>query len=477
MAAELSAEEEQVGTGRAEQHPRPCCEHPGGGRLFSPCIHAAFVDAAQPLGSPVCPLSAPSALPVCACPPTHPHSFPLRSPLLIISIPAPGLPRALPRRRYGAAPPVPVGLRGAVWGCVHALPTPRASRDVPASSPAVRHRRRMLLGSGAGLAAEHRPGMCGWEGGLSQCWGIWDAAVTQCLAFFPDISPPARFLSRGWGVFHGKLHFGAQLVPAHLTSVRNISPSASLARRPCYTTQLSPIKLPLGSLGDANGNALPSCRPPSSSWKRSTSGQASTMCPRSPGTWPSSSSWPASSTSCEPLSSSTPTGYVGGARGVTRPPVSLRVVLGGHAMSLPQETRLKEGIVKLKPHEEPLRSELLSGKFTILVGARCDAAPRGAACGHAVTSLSPTERSGPLGGLHRPVHSQAAPPQSQRAARGAPGALLPAGQGRGEVSRAQCSSTALCSGCCFVAACRPSSVSSVEVAYKQPLALCLHAKD
>lgn len=34
----------------------------------------------------------------------------------------------------------------------------------------------------------------------------------------------------------------------------------------------------------------------------------------------------------------------------------------------PQETRLKEGIVKLKPHEEPLRSELLSGKFTILVG-------------------------------------------------------------------------------------------------------------
>ncbi|XP_031472192.1 tyrosine-protein phosphatase non-receptor type 9 isoform X2 [Phasianus colchicus] len=39
---------------------------------------------------------------------------------------------------------------------------------------------------------------------------------------------------------------------------------------------------------------------------------------------------------------------------------------GGHAVSLPQETRLKEGIVKLKPHEEPLRSELLSGKFTIL---------------------------------------------------------------------------------------------------------------
>lgn len=32
-----------------------------------------------------------------------------------------------------------------------------------------------------------------------------------------------------------------------------------------------------------------------------------------------------------------------------------------------QETRRKEGIVKLKPHEEPLRSEILSGKFTILV--------------------------------------------------------------------------------------------------------------
>ncbi|XP_064422121.1 tyrosine-protein phosphatase non-receptor type 9 [Latimeria chalumnae] len=31
-----------------------------------------------------------------------------------------------------------------------------------------------------------------------------------------------------------------------------------------------------------------------------------------------------------------------------------------------RETRLKEGIVKLKPHEEPLRTELLSGKFTIL---------------------------------------------------------------------------------------------------------------
>uniref|UniRef100_A0A9J7XRT6 Tyrosine-protein phosphatase non-receptor type 9 n=1 Tax=Cyprinus carpio carpio TaxID=630221 RepID=A0A9J7XRT6_CYPCA len=31
-----------------------------------------------------------------------------------------------------------------------------------------------------------------------------------------------------------------------------------------------------------------------------------------------------------------------------------------------QETRLREGIVKLQPHEEPLRSELLSGKFTVL---------------------------------------------------------------------------------------------------------------
>ncbi|XP_010017034.1 PREDICTED: tyrosine-protein phosphatase non-receptor type 9, partial [Nestor notabilis] len=31
-----------------------------------------------------------------------------------------------------------------------------------------------------------------------------------------------------------------------------------------------------------------------------------------------------------------------------------------------RETRLKEGIVKLKPHEEPLRSALLSGKFTLL---------------------------------------------------------------------------------------------------------------
>ncbi|XP_028922195.1 tyrosine-protein phosphatase non-receptor type 9 [Ornithorhynchus anatinus] len=31
-----------------------------------------------------------------------------------------------------------------------------------------------------------------------------------------------------------------------------------------------------------------------------------------------------------------------------------------------RETRLREGIVKLRPHEDPLRSELLSGKFTIL---------------------------------------------------------------------------------------------------------------
>lgn len=28
---------------------------------------------------------------------------------------------------------------------------------------------------------------------------------------------------------------------------------------------------------------------------------------------------------------------------------------------------MREGIVKLQPHEEPLRSELLSGKFTVLV--------------------------------------------------------------------------------------------------------------
>uniref|UniRef100_A0A671S792 Tyrosine-protein phosphatase non-receptor type 9 n=1 Tax=Sinocyclocheilus anshuiensis TaxID=1608454 RepID=A0A671S792_9TELE len=31
-----------------------------------------------------------------------------------------------------------------------------------------------------------------------------------------------------------------------------------------------------------------------------------------------------------------------------------------------RETRLREGIVKLQPHEEPLRSELLSGKLTVL---------------------------------------------------------------------------------------------------------------
>uniref|UniRef100_A0A8C3CIC0 protein-tyrosine-phosphatase n=1 Tax=Cairina moschata TaxID=8855 RepID=A0A8C3CIC0_CAIMO len=170
------------------------------------------------------------------------------------------------------------------------------------------------------------------------------------------------------------------------------------------------------------------------------------MCPRSPGTWPSSSSWPASSTSCGPSSSSTPTGYVrvpcpphrcdppgkpfpalqsprgdvsggpasppdiGGWWEGGQPPGCARTGAAGRLRgdlshldfralplpasgfplkmcpaasrftfpaiplliktnkmkSPPQETRLKEGIVKLKPHEEPLRSELLSGKFTIL---------------------------------------------------------------------------------------------------------------
>lgn len=42
---------------------------------------------------------------------------------------------------------------------------------------------------------------------------------------------------------------------------------------------------------------------------------------------------------------------------------------------LPQETRLKEGIVRLQPQEEPLRSELLSGKFTVLVRAERYLAP------------------------------------------------------------------------------------------------------
>lgn len=41
---------------------------------------------------------------------------------------------------------------------------------------------------------------------------------------------------------------------------------------------------------------------------------------------------------------------------------------------LSQETRLREGIVKLQPHEEPLRSELLSGKFTVLVSS-CQSGP------------------------------------------------------------------------------------------------------
>lgn len=112
-----------------------------------------------------------------------------------------------------------------------------------------------------------------------------------------------------------------------------------------------------------------------------------------------------------------------------------------------QETRLKEGIVKLKPHEEPLRSELLSGKFTILVGGGIPppsypnraAHPGSAPCGHPRVPREPDpvslpERAGPLGSLHRPLHGQAAPPQQERAARRAPGALLPAGPSGGEVS-------------------------------------------
>lgn len=113
----------------------------------------------------------------------------------------------------------------------------------------------------------------------------------------------------------------------------------------------------------------------------------------------------------------------------------------------PQETRLKEGIVKLKPHEEPLRSELLSGKFTILVGggipppsypnwaARPGSAPhRRPRVPWEPDPVSSPERAGPLGSLHCPLHGQAAPPQQERAARGAPGTLLPAGPSGGEVS-------------------------------------------
>lgn len=113
----------------------------------------------------------------------------------------------------------------------------------------------------------------------------------------------------------------------------------------------------------------------------------------------------------------------------------------------PQETRLKEGIVKLKPHEEPLRSELLSGKFTILVGGGVPH-PRMMPTGWLVPVplhtgnpqvlrepdfVSSPECAGPLGSLHRPLHGQAASPQQECAACGAPGTLLPAGPSGGEV--------------------------------------------
>lgn len=114
-----------------------------------------------------------------------------------------------------------------------------------------------------------------------------------------------------------------------------------------------------------------------------------------------------------------------------------------HSPPCPQETRLKEGIVKLKPHEEPLRSELLSGKFTILVGGvfppeLSQLGGLSQLCSAWVLRepdpVPSAERAGPLRSLHRPVHSQAAPPQQERAARGAPGTLLPAGPSCGEVS-------------------------------------------
>ncbi len=38
----------------------------------------------------------------------------------------------------------------------------------------------------------------------------------------------------------------------------------------------------------------------------------------------------------------------------------------------PQNTRIKEGIYNINPNEEPLRSELLGGKFTVLVSTATD---------------------------------------------------------------------------------------------------------
>lgn len=59
-----------------------------------------------------------------------------------------------------------------------------------------------------------------------------------------------------------------------------------------------------------------------------------------------------------------PRGISAGADGLLRPPHRL---ISPAVFCSRQETRLKEGIVRLQPQEEPLRSELLSGKFTVLV--------------------------------------------------------------------------------------------------------------
>lgn len=44
-----------------------------------------------------------------------------------------------------------------------------------------------------------------------------------------------------------------------------------------------------------------------------------------------------------------------------------RVNLHSNASVCLQNTRIKEGIYNINPNEEPLRSELLCGKFTVLV--------------------------------------------------------------------------------------------------------------
>lgn len=58
-----------------------------------------------------------------------------------------------------------------------------------------------------------------------------------------------------------------------------------------------------------------------------------------------------------------------------------------------QNTRIKEGIININPDEEPLRSELLSGKFTVLVSVEAIAFYKVTAAYRFTTTPQDTEKT------------------------------------------------------------------------------------